>query len=66
MSNIMIAFRNLIFDKIFIGAERVGHAEDLWYMWGDENSPNISDVSIADRGMLQRFVQLWINFAKHQ
>ncbi|KAG5874314.1 hypothetical protein JTB14_019063 [Gonioctena quinquepunctata] len=47
------------------GTERVGHAQDLHYMWDNGTNSDLSQFPEEDRLTLHRFVRMWTNFVKY-
>ncbi|KAJ8923390.1 hypothetical protein NQ315_001948 [Exocentrus adspersus] len=47
------------------GADTVGHAEDLKYLWHIDRLDDGSIFPIADRLTQRRLLKLWSNFVKH-
>lgn len=51
--------------NVFIGAERVGHTEDLKYFWSTESNSDLSKFPEEDRLMLHQYSEIWTNFIKY-
>ncbi|CAH1112870.1 unnamed protein product [Psylliodes chrysocephalus] len=52
-------------DKIPADTGKVGHAEDLHYMWDDTTNSDLSQYPEEDGLMLHRYVKMWTNFVKY-
>ncbi|XP_056641960.1 juvenile hormone esterase-like [Diorhabda sublineata] len=52
-------------DKLPPDVGKVGHTEDLRYMWDDGSNSDLSKFPEEDQLMLHRYVTMWTNFVKY-
>lgn len=62
--NLEIPVTCLTEGKMFIGAGKVGHSQDLNYQWASKNNTDLSGYPSSEGDMLNIYNTLFANFVK--
>lgn len=56
---------NFILKSYFLGAGKVGHGDELNYLWRKSINSNLKDSPESDKKIVDQLSLMWTNFVKY-